>query len=325
MARLGELARAVGGELRGPEDMEIAGVGSLEGAGPGEIAPVDSKPFLRAARRSRAGAFVVSQKLPADWDRPVVVSDFPLAAMNRMIELFGLVPPGPHPGVHPTAVVDPEARVHGSVSIGPYVVVGAGARVGARTVLHPHVVLEPEVVLGEDCIVEPGAVIQRGALLGNRVRIGSHAVISRQGFGFAPGPKGPVFLHHIGRVVLEDDVHVGAGAAIDRARFDETRVGRFSGLDNLVHVGHNGSIGERSFVAAQTGIAGNGRVGNDCEVGGQVGIANHSGVGDRCRVAAKTGVMKMFGDDTEVMWYPGLERRKALRMLGALKRLSKGS
>jgi UDP-3-O-[3-hydroxymyristoyl] glucosamine N-acyltransferase len=125
-------------------------------------------------------------------------------------------------------------------------------------------------------------------------------------------------------VVLDDDVHVGAGTTIDRARFDETRVGRFSALDNLVHVGHNSTIGARTFIAAQTGLAGHAHVGDDCEVGGQVGISVGCGVGDRCRIAGRSGVIRRFGDGKRVLGYPALERGEALRMVAVLRRLASG-
>lgn len=323
MPTLGELARAVGGELHGPSDLEITGVASLEGGGDGDLAPLDSDPFLRAAETSGASAFLVSRKVSRRPERPHILADHALAALNRVIELLGLVKQPLQSGIHPTAVVDPSAEIGAGVSIGAYVVVEAGARIGARSTLRPHVVVERDVVLGEDCLVEPGAVLHVGTVAGDRVRVGAHAVISREGFGFAPGPEGPVLLHHIGRVVLEDDAHVGAATMVDRARFDETRLGRQCGLDNLVHIGHNATVGDRTHIAAQTGLAGNARVGNDCVVGGQVGVGNHCGVGDHSRVAAKTGVTSMFGDKVNLAWYPAFDRRDAWRMLSWLRRMAR--
>ncbi len=323
MATLGELARVAGGELRGAEDLVITGVGSVEGARGTEIAPVEKEKFLEAARASRAAAFVVPGRIAGQIDRPAIVCAHPLAAFNRIIEHFGLAPPPVPPGIHPTAVVEDRKAIPASCSIGPFAVVRAGARIGARCIVESHVVIERDVVLGDDCRIEPGAVLHDGSRLGNRVRIGAHAVISRQGFGFAAGPSGPVLLHHVGLTVIEDGAHIGAATMIDRARFDETRVGAMSGLDNLIHVGHNARIGARTFLAAQVGLAGNARIGNDCEVGGQSGFGNHTGVGDRCKVVAKSGVMKLYPSDTEVFWYPSGERAEVRRMLVALRKLGR--
>jgi len=146
-------------------------------------------------------------------------------------------------------------------------------------------------------------------------------VISRLGFGYAPGPTGPVLLHHVGTTVLEDDVHIGSGTMVDRARFDETRIGTMTALDNLIHIGHNASVGARTFVAAQTGLAGRASVGDDCLVAGQVGIANDCGVGDKSVVAAKSGLIALHPDNSDLFWYPARPRQKALR---ALARLFKG-
>jgi UDP-3-O-[3-hydroxymyristoyl] glucosamine N-acyltransferase len=321
MPTLLEIARAVGGYLAGPPDQQITGIASLEQAGPHDLAPVDSARFAEAARGSRAGALLVSRRLKAQWKTPAIVVDHALSALNRAIEMMGLVrrPPG---GVHRTAVVEEGAEVHATAAIGPYAVVEAGAKVGARTVLGPHVVVESGVVLGEDCRVAAGVVLHEGVVAGDRVIIGSNSVLGGAGFGYTVGPKGPEQLHHVGRVVLEDDVHVGACCTIDRARFHETRLGRHTALDNMVHVGHNVTIGPRTFIAAQVGLAGSVRVGADCEIGGQVGMGDRCGVGDRCRVAGGTGVTRKFGDDLTLMWYPAFERNEAFRMIARLRKLA---
>jgi UDP-3-O-[3-hydroxymyristoyl] glucosamine N-acyltransferase len=156
MPTLLEIARALGGELKGPPDREVTGIASLEEAGPTDLAPVDSARFAEAARSSRAGALLVSRRLEAEWKTPAIVVEHALSALNRVIEMLGLVrkPPG---GVHPTAIVEEGADVHGTAAVGPYSVVEAGARIGARSVLGPHAVVEAGVVLGEDCRWPPGS------------------------------------------------------------------------------------------------------------------------------------------------------------------------
>lgn len=324
MPTLKELCRAAEGELMVRPDVRITGVASLGSATKEEIAPVESARWLEAARASKAGAFLAHKDLSEKLEgRPAILSPFPLAALNRIIEALGLVAPPEPPGIHPTAVIDPEATLGDGVHVGPYAVVGK-ARIGARTILKAHVVVENGVELGEDCRVEPGAVLHAGLVAGSRVRIGANAVLSRPGFGYAPGPKGPVRLHHVGTVVLGDDVHVGACATIDRARYDVTRVGRFSALDNLVHLGHNCVIGERSFLAAQTGMAGGATIGDDCEVGGQVGLSNQAHLGDRCRVGAQTGVIGPWKDGSILWGCPAMPKTEFLRGVATLKRLSRG-
>lgn len=323
MPTLKELCRAAEGELKGPHGLRITGVASLENATAQDIAPVESARWLVRAHPSKAGAFLAHIDLADRIDRPVILSRFPLAALNRVIEALGLVAPPHPPGIHPAAIIDPEAKLGADVHVGANAIIGK-ARIGARSVLRARVVVEDTVEIGDDCLVEPGAVLHAGAVLGNRVRVGANAVISRPGFGYAPGPKGPVRLHHVGRVVLADDVHVGACATIDRARYDETRVGRYSALDNLVHLGHNCIIGERTFVAAQTGLAGGARIGDDCEVGGQAGLNNRAQVGNRCRVGAQSGVIGDWPDGSVVWGCPAMSKSEFLRGVAAVRRLARG-
>ena len=222
MTTLAELNRAVEGTLEGSGDVEITGVASLEEAGPGDIAPLVSDRFLEVGKESRAGAFLIAGNLAAPFKRPCIRSAFPLVALNRAMEMLGLVSPPPPPGIHPAAVVEEGAEIGDGAHVGALAYVAAGARIGARTALHARVVVESGVQIGEDCVIQPGAVLQAGSVLGDRVHVGANAVLGRQGFGFAPGPEGPVHLHHIGRTVIEDDVHIGAISTVDRARFDDT-------------------------------------------------------------------------------------------------------
>ena len=303
MPTLAELNRVVEGEIRGDENVEIIGVASLESAGESDIAPLDSDRWIKVARKSKAGALLVSTKVEATFERPVIAAEYPLASLNRVMETLGLISPPPTPGIHPTAIFADSATLGENLHVGPYVVIGA-AKIGNGCVFHPGAVVESGVEMGDGCVIGAGAVLREGSRLGDRVHVGPKTVLSGPGFGFASSASGPVPLHHIGTVVLEDDVHLGAGVTIDRARFDETRVGRLSALDNLVHVGHNSTIGQGSFIAAQTGLAGSARIGSGCEVGGQVGIANNAGIGDGCRVGAQTGITRFFEGPIEIWGTP---------------------
>ena len=317
MPTLKDLSQLVEGVLKGDGDIAIDGVGSLEGSGPHDIAAIDSRPLLKAARASNAAAFVTKPKIAAELEGPCIIHEYPLLALNAIMKSMGYVRDQPT-GVHPTAIL--AGDVHETVIAGPFVYVHEGASVGARTVLHAHTVIEAGAQVGEDCMFEPCVVLHDGATVGDRVRIGAHAVLSRRGFGFTVGPDGPVQLHHIGKVVIEDDVTIGAGTMVDRARFDETRIGAQSNLDNLVHVGHNCTIGKRSFLAAQVGLAGLAHIGDDCLVGGQVGFANSTGVGNGSHVAAKSGLMRRWPEKSDLMWSPAAPRKVILHKLAKFLR-----
>jgi len=323
MPTLQEIHDAVGGELRGDGSIEITGVRSLADAGPNEIAPLDDANYVKAARSSGASALVVAPKLADDLDADMLVHEFPLAAMNTVIEMLGLAVLPPPAGVHPSAVIDPTAQIPASCSIGANVVIGPEARLGERCVALPNVTIERGVTAGDDCHFDPCAVLHEGAELGNRVTIGTGAVISRQGFGFGPSPAGPVQLHHIGKVVIGDDTSIGACCNIDRARFGVTSVGTMTALDFGVHLGHNVRIGDRTFMAAQSGLAGHAFVGNDCVIGGQAGFGNHCGVGDGSRVGGQTGILKDYGSDRTLWGTPAVDLKESLKMAATLRRLAK--
>ena len=323
MPTLQELCALVQGELSGEPSTEISGVAALENAGPTELAAIENRKYVPLVAESKAGAFLVPRELGQELDRPCIFTQFPQAALNVVIESFGLHVPRPQPGVHPTAVVEPGASMGKNVHLGAYAVVHAGAVVGAGCVLSAHVVVEGDVVIGDDCVLEPGAVVHNGARLGSRVHLGACSVVSRQGFGFAPSPQGPIKLHHVGLTVLEDGVHIGAGTTIDRARFDETRIGALSALDNQVHIGHNATVGQRTFIAAQSGMAGNSHIGDDCKLGGQVGLANHARIGNRCGIGAQSGAMGTWEEGTTLLGSPAFEKTEFFRMLSALRKLSK--
>jgi len=323
MRTLKEICSAVGGTLRGDGEVGIRGVGSLEGAGAGDIAPLDDENYVAKAKASRATALLVATRLADAVGGNAIVHDFPLVAMNTVIESFGLAPRR-QTGVHPSAIVDASARVPASVSIGAFAIIGPEVTLGERCVVMPHAQIEAGVVVGDDTVIERGAILHEGATIGARCTIGSYAVISRQGFGFTKSPTGPVRLIHVGRTIVGDDSHVGAHCCIDRARYDETRVGTMSALDNHVHIGHNCRVGDRSFLAAQTGMAGHAQVGNDCELAGQVGLANAVKIGDGAKLGAQAGII---GDvpPGEVWWgTPGKPLKLSLRMEATLRRLTRG-
>jgi len=326
MPTLQEIHDTVGGELRGDGAIEITGVQSLADAGPSEIAPFDDANYAAAAQASGAAALIVTPKLAdklADkLDRPMIVHEYALAAMNGVIEMLGLAAAPQTPGVHPSAVIDPTAHVPESCTIGPSVVIGANARLGERCILHPNVTLERGVIVGDDCTIDPCATLHEGTEVGNRVAIGTGAIISRRGFGWTVGPKGPLQVHHVGKVIIGDDTSIGQGCNIDRARFGATRVGTMTALDFAVHMAHNTRVGDGSFISGQVGIAGHGFVGNDCQLGGQVGIGPGCGVGDHSRVGGQAGVTKDLGPNRTVKGSPATDLKTVLRMEAVLRRLA---
>jgi UDP-3-O-[3-hydroxymyristoyl] glucosamine N-acyltransferase len=288
-----ELAVLVGGEHVGEEQI-CAGVASLEDASADDLA--FSEGTLPTG--CRAGILLVRT---AEKGRCCIVVDDPKLAFIRVLEEMFHVEH--HPKNRSQAHIDPSAEVHPTASIYPGVVIMGDCRVGADSVLFPRVVLYPKTIVG------------------NRVRIHAGAVLGADGFGHHPTPNGTVKVPHVGCVVIEDDVEIGANSTIDRAFIGETRIGAGAKLDNLVHIGHNGTVGPGVIIAAQTGLSGSVSVGADTLIGGQVGVVEHTVIGARARIGAQSGVTRDVAAGTAVLGTPAEPSMKMKRMYTALRAL----
>lgn len=318
--RLSEVAALVGGRLLGNDDPVITGAAPLSEAGPGDLSFVADRKREAEARQSGAGALLVPPGLAVDG-RPAVEVARPYEAFALYL---GRLAPDPDrlypPGIHPTAVIDPSARVE-AASIGPYCVVGAGAQVGAGSRLAAHVVIGCDAVVGGDCVLHAHVVVREGCRLGQRVIVHAGTVVGADGFGYLAGPRGQVKIPQVGIVEVGDDVELGALVTIDRATTGRTVIGAGSKLDNQVHVAHNVRIGRCCALSAQTGIAGSCVIGDGVITGGQVGIADHLVIGDGARIGAQAGVIKDVPKGATVFGYPALDFQESFRITAALRRL----
>ena len=248
-----------------------------------------TSPRYRAeAERTRAGALLV----PADTaglHAALLRVPAPQMALIALLDLFFPRPPVA-PGIHPSALVAPGARIDATASVGPFAVVEAGAAVGARTRVGALAFVGAEAVLGEDVVVHPRAVVGEGVRLGHRVIVHPGAVLGSDGFGFVFDGRGHRKIPQVGTVRVEDDVEIGANATVARATLGETVIRRGAKIDNLVQVAHNCQVGEHAVLAAQVGIAGSARIGNLAMLGGQVGVADHVTVADGAMLIAQSGV-----------------------------------
>ncbi|HSJ96734.1 MAG TPA: UDP-3-O-(3-hydroxymyristoyl)glucosamine N-acyltransferase [Myxococcota bacterium] len=317
---LGELGAALGREVEGDARFAVRGVAPLAAAGPEDLSFARSPGYARALAASRAGAVIVPPDLDAGG-RPALRSPRPDLDFARAVAL--LVPAArPAPGVHPSAVVAADARIDPSASVGPLAVVGARATVGPRSVVHPHVVLYPDVRVGADCVLHAGCVLREEVEIGDRVVLHPGAVLGGDGFGYALDEGGrPTKVPQVGRVVLEDDVEVGANATIDRATLGETRVRRNAKIDNLVVVSHNCDVGEDVLVAAQSGLAGSTTVGRGAILMGQTASAGHLTIGAASFLGARAALHKDLPPGSRVWGAPALEERRWHKSVAAFARL----
>lgn len=324
---LGELAEKLGAELvAGPHETpetaaarEIRDVSGIETAGPDHLTFVANAKYAAQARTSAAGAILVDPAFPALAATTLRTAN-PYLAFAHAVALFHPAPVYA-PGVHPTAVIDPDARVGERVHAGAYVVVGPGCVVGDDSVLLPHVVLYPGVRVGARFFAHAHAVVREGCTLGDDVTLQNGAVIGADGFGFARSASGWQKIVQSGPAVLEDRVEVQANACVDRASVGETRIRAGAKIDNLVQVGHGSTVGEDTLLCAQVGLAGSTRVGKNVILAGQVGVAGHLTVGDGAVATAQTGIPGDVAPGAVVSGYPAVDNRQWLRTVAAVNRL----
>ncbi|MBA2565889.1 MAG: UDP-3-O-(3-hydroxymyristoyl)glucosamine N-acyltransferase [Gemmatimonadetes bacterium] len=317
---LDEVAEAIGATLVGDGALTVSGLAPLPEAAPGQLSFFASRRYLPQALASRATALIVPAEFPANGGPALLRVADPYAAYVLAARFFESLTKAPA-GVHPTVVLGEGSRL------------GARVSVAAGAILGPRVELDDDVRIGEGCVVAEGVRIGAGTRVGPRVtllagtRIGSRCVlqsgtvIGSDGFGYVPAGEGHARIPQLGGVRIEDDVEIGANCTIDRGSLGDTRIGRGSKLDNLVHVAHNVDVGEHVLIVAQVGISGSTRIGDGAALGGQVGVVGHIEVGAGARIGAQSGVTKSVPAGEEWFGYPARERRRSFRLQALCARL----
>jgi len=323
---LTELAAVAGAGLAPGADGQrrFANIAALADAGPEDVTFLDNRRYLQAFSETRAGCCLVEQRYAdrAPAGMQVLLTDKPYKGFALIAQAF-------YPeekvssGIHARAVIDPSAEIAPSARIDAGVVVGARAVIGERCWIAPNAVIGDGVTIGDDSQVGACAVLQY-CLVGERVLIHPGVCIGNRGFGFAIDPEGHVRIPQIGRVIVEDDVEIGANSAIDRGMGPDTVIGRGSMIDNLVMIGHNARLGRGCIVIGQAGISGSTRLGNHVIVAAKAGLAGHLNVGDRAQVAAASGVMRDIEPGGKVGGSPAVPLKQWHRQTVALARLARG-
>ena len=319
-----ELAQRTGARIAGAADAGrvLRDVAPLETAEADQLTFLDNPKYLDALRSTRAGAaFVHPDK--AESAAPgltLLLTPAPYRAYALAAQAFYPEPP-PVPGLAPSAVVAPDARLGDGCRVEPNAVIGPGAELGAACHVGANAVIGPGCVLGDGVRVGANASLSH-CVVGARVRIYPGVRIGQDGFGFAPDPKGHVKVPQLGRVIIGDDVEIGANSTIDRGAGPDTVIGAGTMIDNLVQIGHNVQIGRGCVLVAQVGISGSTRLGDFVMIGGQGGLTGHLTIGSGARVAAQSGVMRDLAPGETVMGSPAVPIREHHRQVLLLRRLA---
>ena len=313
VASLAELAEGKG---VGDGARMIGGVADLHLAGPDRLCFLSDPAYAEQARATAAGALLVAQPIETSAVQIVVAN--PRLAFVKIATYFHPRPRAEVHFVHPRAFVDQGVELEPPVAIGPNVVVETGVRIGSGSVLQAGAVVQQGARLGRDCVLHPNVTICPGVVLGDRVTIQAGTVIGGSGFGYEREEDAWVAFPQIGTVVLEDDVEIGCNCAIDRAAIGATRIGRGTKIDNLVHFGHNVTVGSDTVIAAGSFFSGSVKIGSRVMIGGHTCSAGHLKIADGARIGGNSGLLHDVPEAKDYMGWPLMEKSRWIRTMRAI-------
>ncbi|MFW5980394.1 MAG: UDP-3-O-(3-hydroxymyristoyl)glucosamine N-acyltransferase [Halanaerobiaceae bacterium] len=316
-----QLARMVKGRVEGESACRITRAGSIKNSDENTVTFAENQKYLKKAKKSGAGAVIVPENLEIK-DKTIIKVKNPRLAYAKIAGLFA-PQPWYDPGIHHTAVIADSAEIGNEVSIHPGVVVRENAVIGNKTVLGPGVIIGKEVEIGDNTLIHPQVVIEQDTTIGSRVIIQAGSVIGSDGYGYVSDETGHHKIPQLGRVVIEDEVEIGASVTIDRAASGTTVIKEGSKIDNLVQIAHNVKVGKDNLIIAQTGIAGSSELGDRVILAGQAGVVDHVKLGDETKVATNSIVTKNTSGNMFYSGNPAQNHKKELKEKAALRKLPK--
>jgi UDP-3-O-[3-hydroxymyristoyl] glucosamine N-acyltransferase len=320
--KLSELAILTGARIDGEtDDIEILGAAGLDDARRGQVTFLANPRYTPRVNSTLASAIYVAEDTQIEKQISVLRAKNPYLAYTRALRLF-FPEPTLQPSIHPTAVIDATAQISERVAIGACAVIGRDVEIAEGVTIHPHVTIYDEVKIGKGSVIHSGVAIRERTSIGERVVVHNNSVIGCDGFGYAKDEEQHwLKIPQAGRVVIEDDVEIGAGSTIDRASVGESRIGRGSKIDNLVQIGHSCTVGEDSLLCAQVGLAGSSHIGNRVVLAGQAGVAGHLTIGDDVVLTAKSATSHDIPPGKIISGIPAFDNRDWLRSTAAFRRL----
>ncbi|MDP8242048.1 MAG: UDP-3-O-(3-hydroxymyristoyl)glucosamine N-acyltransferase [Candidatus Celaenobacter antarcticus] len=322
---LEQLAAIAEGKLIKIRECTCNAVASLEEADENTVVFFQDTKFEKAFAESKAGIFLIPEKLDLNTlpKRNYILCSKPYFSFLRIVAYFLQSTQKPVKGrdIHPTAIVAESVIIPDNITIAANAVIGENVVLGDYSSIHENVVIKNDVVIGERCCLFPGVIIYSEVQIGCEVSIHAGSVIGSDGFGYIWDGKKHQKIPQVGRVIIEDDVEIGANVSIDRGALGDTIIRKGSKIDNLVQIAHNVEVGEYSILCSQVGIAGSSKVGNNCIFAGQVGIADHVKIGNNVKIGAQSGVPNDIPDNKIVLGYPAIDIGLQRRILASLKEL----
>jgi UDP-3-O-[3-hydroxymyristoyl] glucosamine N-acyltransferase len=319
---LAAIASAAAGTAPAIEKI-FAGVAPLQSAQSDEVSFLDNRRYAAALEQTMAGAVIVHPQMQSrvPCSAIAIVTMSPYEGWARVASLFHPAPP-PRPGIHPAALVDRTAQVDASAEVGAYTVIEAGADIGPGCRIGSFVSIGSGVTIGRDCRIGTHVSLSH-TMLGARVYIYPGARIGQEGFSFAETKTGFLSIPQLGRVIVGDDVEVGANSTIDRGSTRDTIIGAGTRIDNLVQIGHNVRVGRCCVIVAQVGIAGSTILEDFVQVGGQAAMAGHLRIGQGSQIGAQAGVISDVPSCSVLLGSPAQPRKEFFRQVATLKRMTR--
>lgn len=321
--KIKDLSAALNCEFIGEPETSVTSVAPIENAQSGDLTFLSNRKYRRYLATTGASAIILENIEDAPEGKAAIISSSPYLTFAEAMNM--LYPPIiPERGIHPSAIVSPSASIGENASIGPYSVIGDNVIIGANVSIMAHCVIYQDARIGDGVLIHSHCVIREGCILGERVILQNNVVIGADGFGYAKRTDNSwLKIRQAGVVIIEDDVEIGAGAAIDRATIGSTVIRKGTKIDNLVQIGHGSFVGQNTLLCAQVGLAGSTRVGNEVILSGQVGAAGHLEIGDRVIATAQTGIPNSVEAGKVISGYPAIDNRDWLKSSAIFAQLPK--
>ncbi len=316
---LKQLADHTGGRIAGDPAVIIHSASTLDSAKTGQITFLNNNRYLPLIKTTKASAVIVGKEI--ECVAPLLIAEDPYYAFQQIVVLLHGQRKHKDVGVSNRASIAQTAKLGDNCNVGDFVTISDNVTIGSNCYFYPGVFIGPDARIGDDCIFYANAVIYDKTIIGNRVIVHSNASVGEDGYGFATHDGTHHKIPQIGRVVLEDDVEIGSGCAIQRGTLDDTVIGRGCKIGDMTNIGHGVKLGSHCLLVGQVAIAGSVTVGHHCMLGGQVGIVGHIEIGNMVKIAAQAGVINDVPDGATVLGSPAIDIDVARRAYGSIQYL----